>query len=172
MAVTLLSLGGSILAASPADGQIDDTNGPIVFERGLPPAVGIGSANLDNTNRDGVIEAIEFDDRDPTVAPDGEQVAFSRNMDGNEEIFTRPLGPGEGRRLTDDPRRDLDPAWQPCQGGSIAWSRDGDIWVMNRDGSAPRQLTIGADVDEQPSWSPDCDAIVFTRAGAGLHVVN
>src|SRR5215216_1993606 len=149
MAATLLSLGASILAASPTEAAIDDTNGPIVFERGLAPSVGISSANLDDTNREGVIEAAVFPSRDPAVSFNGERLAFSRDLGGNEEIFVRNLGPGGGSRLTDDPGRDYDPAWQPFEAGGIAWSRDGDIWVMNPDGTAPRQLTAGVDVDEQ-----------------------
>jgi Tol biopolymer transport system component/tRNA A-37 threonylcarbamoyl transferase component Bud32 len=65
----------------------------------------------------------------------------------------------------------------------LAWTPDGrlvytsrssgyfDIWVMNADGGAPRQLTFGTDANSYPSVSPDGRYIVFeTNRGVGWGV--
>jgi eukaryotic-like serine/threonine-protein kinase len=62
---------------------------------------------------------------------------------------------------------------------SVAWAPDGrivyssrtgenwDIWIVNSDGSQPRQLTADAFVDHQPTVSPDGRYIVFQSNRAG-----
>lgn len=45
--------------------------------------------------------------------------------------------------------------------GTFAMEIDGDIWVMNGDGSGRRQLTSGPGSDFDPDWSPDGKQIVF-----------
>ena len=47
---------------------------------------------------------------------------------------------------------------------------DGDLWVMNADGSGRRQVTHSGDgSDFDPSWSPDGSRIVF-RTSRGSHL--
>jgi Tol biopolymer transport system component len=55
--------------------------------------------------------------------------------------------------------------------GRIAYNgQDGDIWVMDADGSHRRQVThSGAGDDFDPSWSPDGKRIVF-RTSRGHHL--
>lgn len=40
---------------------------------------------------------------------------------------------------------------------------DGDIWVIDRDGSNLHRVTDGSGVDEAPRWTPDGRAVVFVR---------
>ena len=51
--------------------------------------------------------------------------------------------------------------------GQIAFVRDGDIYIMNADGSGVRRLTTSSRREGQPAWSPDGRTIAFIRAGIG-----
>jgi WD40 repeat protein len=52
--------------------------------------------------------------------------------------------------------------WSP-DGGRIAFSKNGDIFTMNPDGSGAVNLTNSPDITEQePSWSPDGQYIAYS----------
>ena len=66
-------------------------------------------------------------------------------------------------RLIDDPRSQ-DPAWSPdCT--KLAYSRGGDIWIADVDGSDRRRITSGSGWHDAPVWSPDGDKIAYVREG-------
>ncbi len=60
----------------------------------------------------------------------------------------------------------------PGENGAIAFSRDGDIWTINPDGTGEKRLTLGAEhSDTEPEWSPDGKEILFQRVGNdGPHI--
>ncbi len=80
----------------------------------------------------------------PAWSPDGFLLAFGSGGD----IFTRVVGTGEERLVVTNGE---DPCFDPS-GHQIAFVRDGRIWVVGRDGSAPRQMTDGPN-DRHPTWS-------------------
>ena len=61
---------------------------------------------------------------DPSLSPDGSQVAFSWNgpAEDNYDIYVKLAGPGEALRLTTNSARDDNPAWSP-DGRLIAFQR-------------------------------------------------
>lgn len=86
-----------------------------------------------------------------------------------ETLFAIDTTSCNERRLTGPGALFFDPVYSPA-GSRIAFTtRDvppSQIWVMNADGSNPRQLTTNG--GEFPSWSPDGARIVYTRSDARL----
>jgi hypothetical protein len=58
------------------------------------------------------------------------------------------------------------PAWSP-DGSRIAFARDGDLYVMNSDGTGAVRLATRGGPWGSPDWSPDGSQIVFARDGSG-----
>lgn len=93
-------------------------------------------------------------DVNPTLAPDGNSVAYSSDHGGSFEIYVRQLVPG-GRevQITADGAQNFDPAWSP-DGKFIAYHslKRGGIWISPALGGVARQLT---DFGAHPAWSRD-----------------
>ena len=52
-----------------------------------------------------------YHDVDPAASPDGKEVAFSSDRDGDFEIYLTNVSNGEAQRLTDNAVDDRKPAW-------------------------------------------------------------
>jgi Tol biopolymer transport system component len=115
----------------------------------------------------------------PSWSPDGTQIVFSANADGNYELYVLDLRNGTTNRLTSTsaPVQNLDPAWSPT-GKAIAFSRIGlaslsasaSIWQLRLDSvSSPTRLTktSGGAGDVSPAYSPDGTQIAFSSDRAG-----
>jgi Tol biopolymer transport system component len=120
----------------------------------------------------------EFDDSVPAWSPHGDQLAFSSDRDGNQEIYVleidKVLDGAQGyepQRLTHDEGEDMLPAWSP-DGSQIAFSsnRDGnwEIYVINSDGTSLRRLTDNPEKDMKLSWSPDGSQVAYDSGGIAL----
>ena len=103
-------------------------------------------------------------------SPDGTSIAFDASKAGTKRfsIYEVDVNSGAVTQLTDCPITecsigDLHPSWAP-DGSGIVFARDGDLYVMNRNGSDVRQLyscrpsCTGA---MAPVWSPDGREIAF-----------
>ena len=73
------------------------------------------------------------------MSPKGDLVAITR---GGQGIWTVGINTGPGHELTQLTKEpaDMDPTWSP-DGSQIAFYREGQIWVMNADGSDPRRVS-------------------------------
>jgi Tol biopolymer transport system component len=117
-------------------------------------------------------------------APDGRTLAFVSTASGNADVYAIPFSPeatqalGAARNLTSHPGGDFRPDFSP-DGERIAFTsdrdtpvyghpifsftrqREGEIYVMSRDGADARRLTTSVDWDGSPEWSSDGRTIYF-----------
>ncbi|MBS1796880.1 MAG: serine/threonine-protein kinase [Acidobacteria bacterium] len=131
--------------------------------------VEIFRVNADGTGERDLTNNPAFDS-DASFSPDGREIVFVSDRDGNFEICVMNADGSNPRRLTHNGFDDTKPAWSP-DGRRIAFTtnRDGDeeIYIMDADGSNPRRLTDALGDDREPQWSPDGRRIVFSAAGEG-----
>jgi TolB protein len=106
----------------------------------------------------------------PAWSPDGTQIAFASNQDGDDEIFVMNADGSNPVQLTTNTALDRFPVWSP-DGTQIAFAsrRDGnwEIYVMNADGTNPVNLTNNPTDDFNVSWSPDGTQIAFASLRDG-----
>src|SRR5262249_49437685 len=109
----------------------------------------------------------------PTWSPDGTRLAFG----SAGQIAGIDADGSNYQQLTTGSQCGHDfPAWSP-DGQSIAFMvtcssklNDGEIYVMNTDGSHVQNLTNNPADDGLPAWSPDSSHIIFAsnRDGQGV----
>jgi CxxC motif-containing protein (DUF1111 family) len=89
--------------------------------------------------------------------PGGARLAFS-NQDGNVAVIAFDLDPGA---IGNTPQTGTFPSWSP-DGARVVFSQNGDLIVMNNDGTNSNKIT-GDGTDFEPAWSPDGMKIAFAR---------
>ena len=124
-------------------------------------------------------------------SPDGKSLLMSTNRHPdweleplNTEVYEFDVATGETHELTKRTGPDNAPAVSP-DGKWIAYTGFDDkrqgyqvnkLYVMARDGSSPRQVTVTWDRDvQQPAWAPDGKGIYFLsddRGNTGVFYTN
>jgi Tol biopolymer transport system component len=97
------------------------------------------------------------------VSPDGREIVFDLLGD----LYVMPIEGGEASALTSGFAWDMQPRYSP-DGRFIAFTSDragGDnIWIMNRDGSDPKQVTDESfRLLNSPAWTPDSEFIAARK---------
>ena len=106
------------------------------------------------------------------VSPDGKEIVFDLLGD----IYAMPIGGGEAKPLTSGIAWDMQPRYSP-DGKWIAFTSDrsgGDnIWVMDRDGKNPQQVTKETfRLLNSPAWTPDSQYIAARKHFTGTRSVG
>ncbi|NNE09659.1 MAG: hypothetical protein HKN20_13950 [Gemmatimonadetes bacterium] len=112
-------------------------------------------------------------DAAPDWSPDGKQLLFVSDRDGDgRELYVMNVDGSDARRLTNNGAYEEMPAWSP-DGARIAFCRElkdpsdsshagnGEVFLMDADGSNERRLIDREGFDSGPAWSPDGKRIAF-----------
>jgi Tol biopolymer transport system component len=105
-----------------------------------------------------------------TFSPDGERIAFSRELDGRSDIYlihrdgsnlTRLTngGRGQGEGAYFDPHFSPDGAHLVCVRGDAFYEEYSDLYLIDLQSGEGRQLT-DSKTDSSPSFSPDGQHII------------
>jgi len=162
-AVYLINADGS--EARPLTTGPDDANpswspggDAVAFQRKDNGASRIYVVNTDGSNLRAVT-ADGADSVDAAWSPGGDRIAFTRSTPGGYSQIRVLDVPRSTEETLTTGRDEVDgaPAWSP-DGRSIAFYRQrrndvGEVWVMNSDGSAPRNLTLNPAIDSLPAWA-------------------
>jgi len=130
--------------------------------------------DADGSNRRALMTTV-FSEGAPAYSPNGAQIAYDTDRDGNFEIYVMNADGHGQKRLTNNPARDLAPAWAP-DGSRIAFMSDRasrpefDVFVMKADGSGVERLTTG-----QTSWFPQFASDgrrIALHIGRDVHILD
>lgn len=121
------------------------------------------------TKKDRAILHSESAEMFPKFSPDGKSVVVQHKVGGNAEICIVSAQGGEVQNLTNNPARDIQPAWSP-DGSKIAFAsnREGNydvfpLYLMNADGTNQHRIYASYAINGFPSWSPSGTEIVFAN---------
>jgi len=101
----------------------------------------------------------------PTFSPDGTQVAFTGEYDGNVDVFVMPAGGGVPRRLTWHPAPDMVLGWTPdgkriiFSSPRTAYSRFSEMFTVPAEGGVEEKLPLPNGYGA--SMSPDGQSIAY-----------
>lgn len=144
----------------------------------------IYTANADGSDPRRITDNPKYD-AEPVVSPDGEQIVFGSQRQGDFDIYIMNTDGSNVRRLTDSVGYDGGPwfspdgtkivwrAWYPVTDEEKARWKDAmehdyiiavplDLWVMDADGTNKRLLLKNGATNWAPSWHPDGTRIIFS----------
>jgi tricorn protease len=109
---------------------------------------------------------------EPIFSPDGTQIAFTGEYDGNLDVYVIPATGGEPRRLTYHPDRDMAVGWTPdgknvlfCSTRHSYAPRFGRLFTMPVEGGFPKELPLP--MAEEGSFSPDGSRLAYVPFSNG-----
>jgi hypothetical protein len=157
----LVAATAALVAPPAALATFPGTNGKIYFDRSTIFGVASDGSGLTQVTETGLPAAY------PAVSPNGNLLAFRRLSTVGYGIWTINVDGTGARQVTTEPQniagQDTEPAWSP-DGSKIAFVRNGELHVMNADGSNSTTL-VGPGFPfrlADPEWSPTGSEIAFS----------
>jgi len=101
----------------------------------------------------------------PVFSPDGSQIAFTGEYDGNVDVFVMPAGGGVPRRLTWHPAMDTVLGWTPdgkrvlFTSGRNAYSRFSELYTVGLDGGLEERVPLP--MGYEAAYSPDGKRLAY-----------
>jgi TolB protein len=143
----------------------------------------IFTANPDGTQVNRITHNVKYD-AEPVVSPDGKQIVFGSQREGNFDVYimnsdgtnvrrlTARMGYNGGPWFSPNGKKIVWRAWYPETEAEKALWRDCmeknyvvavplDLWVMDSDGSNKRRILHNGATNFAPSWHPDGKRIIF-----------
>ena len=108
-------------------------------------------------------------DTGPCYSPDGRQIVFESDREGEQQLYVMNSDGSDIRRLSTGEGRYSTPVWSP-RGDYIAFTKQLAgrflIGVLKPDGTGERIVTEGYH-NEGPTWAPNGRVLMFFRDGQG-----
>lgn len=100
-------------------------------------------------------------------SPNGQQVAFHGNADGDNEIYVLDLRSGVLTQITSNAVSDTWVEWSP-DGHRLTFRRGSDVWLTDLRTGETTQLThVPAQFAQMAAWSPNGQQIAYMSFQAG-----
>ncbi|MBK8269468.1 MAG: PD40 domain-containing protein [Planctomycetes bacterium] len=138
----------------------------------MPGGMDVIEANIDGSEPKQLTQQLGYD-AECAYSPDGKQIVFSSDRDGDPDLYIMSADGTDVRQLTNKPGYDGGPFFSP-DGKKVIFRADRkqddhlQIFVINTDGTGEKQLTSHSDVvNWAPYWLPDGRSIVFATSVHG-----
>lgn len=102
----------------------------------------------------------------PSWSPDGSRLAYVGGSDSGSHIYTISSSGGSPTQLASSSGVHSAPQWSP-DGLRLTFALNGDVHVINVDGTGLINVTRSPAYDFDPGWSPDGARLVFASAPVG-----
>lgn len=142
-----------------------ENSGLIAFQSSRDGNFEIYVMNLDGSNQRRITHS-PSNDITPSLSPDDTLIVFASDRSGNWEIYSVRTGGGEPRALTSGQGSNSAPSW--AAGGTkiiFVSTRDainGEVYLMNPDGSGVERLTRDSLVKDAPVMTADGRMLLIT----------
>ena len=153
MAFLAVSCSSTDPTAKPLEGSVvfSDKGRLYVFDE-------IGEPRRQLTGIGGIYADADYKATDgfPSWSPDGNNIVFDSNRDGDLELYVISAGGGQATQLTSNETMDAFPSWSP-DGNNIVFQSDRfgspQLFVVSEDGSIERSLIPEGQAGTTASWS-------------------